>query len=339
MKNFVFILVLLFCSVVSFAKASQPDWVSGQSAKYPADKYLIGVGIADSLDGARGNARAEVAKVFKAQVTQLAQETQKEKTAQAGSRAVTSSSVEASVNTRVATDMQLEGVEIVETWVDSQKALQYALAVLDKQKLRTALANQISEQEQTIQAQLSAAKSATSVIDEVRDYAAALKAMDKKDELTARKRVVDPVGMGEADAVSRSEIQQRQHAALNKIKFIVEADQAGAKELVGSKISALGFKVQEAIPAPGSETLILMRCKASQEPLERNNPQWKFYTYQCTVQMLDYFNNEKILASNSKEGQVSQLSEDAAKQKALFACKQETANIAEALIKSYIFGE
>jgi hypothetical protein len=36
---------------------------------------------------------------------------------------------------------------------------------------------------------------------------------------------------------------------------------------------------------------------------------------------------------------VSQLSEDAAKQKALFACKQETANIAEALIKSYIFGE
>jgi hypothetical protein len=211
--------------------------------------------------------------------------------------------------------------------------------VLDKQKLRTALADKIMEQEQTIGAQLSAAKSATSVIDEVRDYSAALKAMDTKDELAAQKRVVDPVGMGAVDPVSRSEIQQLRHAALNKIKFIVEAEQAGAKELVGSKISALGFKVQEAIPAPGSETLILMRCKASQEPLERNNPQWKFYTYQATVQMLDYFNNEKILASDSKEGQVSQLTDDAAKQKAQFTSKQETATIAESLIKSYIFGE
>ncbi len=331
--------LLLLCSVCAIARSSAPDWVNGISAQYPADKYLIGVGIADSLDGARGNARAEVAKVFKAQVSQLAKETQSERTVQSGKKSANSSSVEASVNTQVMTDMQLEGVEITETWLDPKNASQYALAVLDKQKLRMALAGQIAEQEQTVEAQLKAAKETVSAIEQVRDYAAALKALDKKNALAAEKRVVDPVAVADVDAVSRTEIQQRQRLALNKLKFIIEAAQPGAKELIGSKISALGFKVQEAVPASGPDTLLLIRAQSSLEPLERNNPDWKFYTYQCSVQLLDYFNNEKILASDSKEGQVSQLTDEAVKQKAQSISKQEAASIAEVLVKNYLFGE
>ena len=46
-----------------------PDWVTGKSAKYPDNRFLVGRGQADSTEDARNRARADLAKVLQVAVS------------------------------------------------------------------------------------------------------------------------------------------------------------------------------------------------------------------------------------------------------------------------------
>jgi hypothetical protein len=57
------------------AGPKKPAWVNGPDPKYPETKYVTGVGIGSDLDGARSNARAEIARTFHARVQQTSRST------------------------------------------------------------------------------------------------------------------------------------------------------------------------------------------------------------------------------------------------------------------------
>jgi len=147
-----------------FAK-QPPDWISGFSGKYPEQTYLLGIGLGDSLDEARSAARAEISKVFKANVTQFSRDTKQESSIQQYNKNRISGSMKTELETSVFTEEVLEGVEIADTWLDEKNKTYYALAVLNKTKTRALLAGQVAEQEEIIQSRFELAKKITTALE------------------------------------------------------------------------------------------------------------------------------------------------------------------------------
>ena len=56
--------IMLACVALACAVGARPDWLDGRHPEYPRERYLVGVGDAEALDGARDRARAEIARVF-----------------------------------------------------------------------------------------------------------------------------------------------------------------------------------------------------------------------------------------------------------------------------------
>lgn len=331
----------IFLSVSLFAE-KQPDWVSGKSKAYPSQNYLTGVGIGRDLDWARSNARAEISKIFKLRVTQVGQDTLSEETI----KGKTDYGALGQIKTQVSTDQILQGVEIKEIWLDSKKKTHYALAVLDKQKTRLNLSQQISDSEEIIQLQLSVAKNSPSAIETARALNKALIEWGIKDELSARKRIVDPVSVPELNTgASRAQTAKQKEEALNKILFTVTEDEknqdANLKTIVSERITKLGFKIVPAVPdkIEQGSSVIAIKCGVTAQPFERNNPNWRFYSWQGTAVLEDAAQGAKVVATISKQGQSSHINEKAANDKALSEASQSVALAVEQQINQYIFGE
>ena len=333
-----FILGLLVSAVWAGSKA--PDWINGISKKYPVDAYIIGIGIGDTVDGARSAARAEIAKVFKSRVAQAAQDISKEKTVQEGKKSKTSSYSETSLQTNTSTDEVLEGVEISETWFNEKSKVHYGLAVLNKQKTRVALAHALSNAEEATQALMSAAKQSASVIDKILSLNKALLELNKKDLIAAKMRVVSP-GSGmdlPSGGASRGEIQKQLEESKSKLVFKVDAgeDTNNLKEAVSAAISKQGFRTIETSLEAGA-TLIMVNCKIEASPLDRGNPQWKFYNWSATANLVET-TNDKTFSNIAKQGQASHTTEDGAKSKAITESKKELARAVEESISQNILG-
>ncbi|MFH1829649.1 MAG: LPP20 family lipoprotein [Pseudomonadota bacterium] len=127
------IAVLLILPSSSFAK-SKPDWVDGESKKYPSPRYFIGVGAVpfdkggkkQQMGWAGDRARAEIAKSLR---TNVQVTTRAERNVE-GKKGV---SKQQDVVTASANEV-LEGVEIKEYYRDKKERMLYALAVLDRVK-------------------------------------------------------------------------------------------------------------------------------------------------------------------------------------------------------------
>jgi hypothetical protein len=336
------LLLLIFAAAFPVFASGSPDWINGISKQYQQKDYLIGVGVGDTLDSARSSARAEIAKVFKARISQSAQDMKSERTTQEGSSSKFSSRQDASLNTAVSTDELLQGVEIAETWLDEKKKIYYALAVLNKQKTRQALMHQISDQEELVSGKQAQAKSAESVIDKLRALNGALEAMNRKDELLVRKQVLDPVAVGDPSASGvRAGIERQKSDLLGKIRFIIQADDTpNLAARVAEKITGLGFTTVPSPPEEKTSDTVALKVTVGTAvaPVDRNNPQWKFYGWHGTVTITDAADNTRVISSVVKDGQSSHLTDDAAKTKAVMEAVQATASAVEQEITKYIFG-
>lgn len=322
-----------------------PDWTSGQSRKYPGEKYLIGVGLGKDVDGARSSARAEISKIFKTRVTQSASDASSERLLRDGGETKSSSLAESAQNVTVSTDQELTGSEIAETWFDKKSKTWYALAVLDRHKLRTALAFELSDLEEKIQSLVSQANRSASTIDKIRALVSALSLWDKKEEIAERKRVVDPAAVPDTgDASSRAAIEAERNAAMKTLLFEVDAqgDSAALREIVSDRIAKLGFGIAtggaKAAEKTGA-TLITVNCRAEIEPFDRGNRQWKFYNWSSGAEISEAKSGGVSFASVSKRGQSSALSDESARKKASLDAAQALGLAVEERISRDIFGK
>lgn len=331
--------LLLFASALGAAKL--PEWTSGASAKYPADKYLVGVGIGTDLDAARSNARAEIAKIFQTRIVQLSQETTKERSAKGGADAGFASEASNELTTRTSTDDVLQGAEIAETYFDKKKKTYYALSVLDKGKTRQNLTREITDLEETAETQIKLSKKAVTVVDEIRALTAALKAVDAKDALLVKKRIVDPVAVPDMPgSLSRAQLQQQRDAAVKKIIFMLEGSGEGnLNGIIGERITGLGFNVTDSSAAAGAATVIALRSAITVAPVDRNNPNWKFYGWNATMEMKDLADQGKVIAAIARQGQSSHISDSAARDKAVAEAAHALAVAVDQQITQYFFGQ
>lgn len=111
--------------------APAPDWVTGvPPAEYPPDAFLVAVGTGADLEEAGANAKAELARVFSAEIVSSLSLSETEQ--MEGMRSRTASDLW--VETRIDARNEIEGAEIARHWSRSAAGPPriWALAVLEK---------------------------------------------------------------------------------------------------------------------------------------------------------------------------------------------------------------
>jgi len=124
------LLPFLFALLIAVGK---PDWIERESAQWPREMYVLGVGSGDERAMAEDRARAEIARVFTTHVSSALAANAAESSVRTDRTATRTEQISVSEETRSTTDKVLEGVEIVQVWQDPVSRQVYALAALDRQ--------------------------------------------------------------------------------------------------------------------------------------------------------------------------------------------------------------
>lgn len=340
--NFLLVLVFIF-TTVTYA-ISEPEWIDNKSKKYPESLYIIGVGIGDTLDASRSASQAEIAKIFQLQITQSISDFKKE----SFSNREISNKMSTEINTKVTTEGLLEGVEIAETYFDEKKNIYYALAILNKGKMSKVIAFQILEQEVFIQTQVYSTNRMKSPLEKTKALTLAIKAANKREELINRQRIIDIISMPtpNTQSISLAELQKRKSDELKKIHFVIISDNQDNDynliNVINEKVTKLGFNIDATEDKVINEDSFraIIKCRLNLEPVIRpGSGDWKFYNWQVVLEMREKNQNGNILTTDTLQGQVSNLTDDTAKRKAVFAAKQETSLAIEKMINNYILAE
>lgn len=152
----VMISAILSCSSPSsHAKVSAegwPKWVHGEPpAQYSRNLFVTGVGSGKSLEEAKGNAKRQLAEVFDAQISgQFASQSQSNQSSSTSGKVEGVDQNQSQSQVVVKTEVQLSSVEIAESYFDSDNKEYFALAVLDKLKLK----NKVNQEATQIRARM-----------------------------------------------------------------------------------------------------------------------------------------------------------------------------------------
>lgn len=333
-------LFMLFCLLLPVLPlCAAPEWIDGVSEQYPARDYLIGLGVGDSLDSARASARAEIAKVFTARITQRARDTQHERSTRDQRRTRVQSENTVQQSTTVSTDEVLKGVSIAETWHDQKRNQHYALAVLDRRAATQSLARQMREQEERLADVRANIDSQAGLIPQLRAVNDALASVDIMEHLTARLQVIDPSAAADSgDPRLRADLESRRAALSAQVHCTIAADDTpGLRSRLAEKITSFGFTVASPDGQSSGAVALTLRAAVTVTPVQRNNPRWKFCNWESMVSLVEPAANNAVIAAVVKNGQSAQVTEEAARIKAVADAVRAAADAAEQAIHTYIY--
>lgn len=334
-QKFARVFALIALVVPLGAAPKKPGWITGPDPKYPDTKYMTGVGIGADLDGARSNARAEIARTFRARVQQTLTDQQTESSTSSGKkRGPAQGTQKSQMDTTLSTDTLLEGVAVAETFYDAKAKKHYALAVLDKIALRRTLTGQIVEKEQTISVERNRANESQNPLERARALSAAVAAARERDELSARRRIVDPSGMVDMPTGSTSELETALNKTLSDIPVTVTAegpDGSKVRDVVTAQITGLGLKVSE-----GTKSGLAVKAKLDVSPFDRGVPEWTFFQWNGTVELVDVTTGQ-VVSSSTPDGVEGHLTTNTARSKTISAGDSALGQEAARLVNEYLF--
>lgn len=222
----------------------KPDWIAGNSAKYPNKSYLIGRGQGSSPQQSRDRARADLAKIFQVAVTEASEDivTYRQSGQESDLQADYSAEVVRAVATR--TEQILEGVQIAEQWENTSSKTHHALAVLDRSRAANRLRDAIRTYDDRTAEYLQTARSADELLVKIGAADRAVDAQIKRASNQKVLRIVDSTGIGLSPLYNfaelvgdRDELLARMH-----IQPQVGADSLGGFDtILAGAVATTGF--------------------------------------------------------------------------------------------------
>lgn len=245
------LLIPLLLAACSNAKPldARPDWVTGNSAAYPASAYLTGRGDSDILAVAQDRARTDLAKTFSVNVSE--QSSDVSSYSQSSSAAAPQNSMDVSRNISTRTDAVLQGVTISDTWQDTQTHTYHVLATLSRSKASAALRQQIADLDAGTRASLDAAQASTDLFDKIAAAGQAVDAQQTRTGLQRSLQVVDITGQGMPAEWPLAKLQADRAALLKQLQISAAADGRNAdamKKLLAGSLAGAGFTVADVAP-------------------------------------------------------------------------------------------
>jgi len=321
--------LVLFLIGIGFA--GPPKWLSnGYDKKYPAEKYLCGVGVGKTLEEARASARAEISRIFRTRIVQAESNKQSE-TNIAGRKNIAETRSETAVQTYQTTAMVLEGIEIADTYFDKKQKNYYARAVLNRQNARQAISRQMSDIDMEIEKDFSLVQKTEATLAKIPLLEKILKLQQEQQELARQRHILEPNYPGN---IARVTDETALHQLKKKIKFaFAESSSPEVREVLSEKITAAGFEVASSSAISTAEyPLIVIDSRIKISPSDRENPRWKFARWEINQNLL---NDGQIISSRYQNGEESQLTMEAALQRA----RDKSRQIAAELFRNQIAGD
>jgi len=259
--------------ICSSAYAGRPDWINGQSKKYPDPRYFIGVGSVSLDKGgekqrrewAGDRARAEIAKTLRSEVKVFERSERTVESAKPGRRTVVSGKSRQSAVVTTSANEVLDGVEIKEYYKDKRDRTLYALAVLDRWKAAKRMENRANDINSEMLAEIEEGQQTQSdgrYLAALGHYQGALDLANALADLREMIEVLKPVGpTPRADAISRqSNIKKLIYGLKGKIRFTVEIEgpAAGVKNYVIQGLAKSGYVTKAGDSAGGAKTYNLV---------------------------------------------------------------------------------
>lgn len=300
------LLILLLLTDIALAKP--PVWVEGQSTRFPAVLYLVGVGQGSSRDGANASALATIAKIFRAKIEQ--QTNDWEKYLQIESRGKTQIEQKKTMEllTRVSTDKVIEGVQIVETAQDGP--VYYALAILDRLQATASLTERITDMDENIHEAVHLARNAPDKISRIKNYKRAINTFLLRNAANTDLQIVSIKGMGIPSPLSLMEIAQEFDEWLSK-NFLIDVKVAGVHGPVVQK-AVIEALLREGFPVNGEkqtgpEPDLLVRGDVVLSPLTLPGKAFKYVRWCVDLTISETKGNKivGVLTKSGREGHIS----------------------------------
>lgn len=206
------ILLLVGCA----STLEEPEWLDGESAEYPATRYLIGLGQADSAGIARDRARADLAKVFQVRVDeQLSDRTTAERT---GGKQTSESHIERRLS--VHTDQVLSGITVPAVWRDDS-GKHHALAVYDRLKAAEKLRAEARSLDGLVEREIVRAREDRDLLARIGAAVRAADAQRTREQVQDVLRVVDVSGIGVPSPYDSARLDSDARALAGRVSFNV----------------------------------------------------------------------------------------------------------------------
>jgi hypothetical protein len=330
---------------------SKPDWIDGISAAYPSDRYLVGVGQADSRLVAEDRAYAAVARIFKAEVSAQAKDWESYLVIEQRGQSNAERRLTLDHLTKVSTDKVLENVRIVDRWVDRRKGLHYALAGMHRPQAETSFIERITDLDRSISDDVEQFQRSSDKLAKVRSLRRATRNLVLRETYNADLRVIRPSGQGIAAAYRVSELthELEQFLATNLVLAVMvtgdhtePVQRALAEGLLkeGLQITRRPWGEGRSTDAYSSEPSpeLLVRGVVRVWPIDVRDPQFKFVRWCSDFEVVD-LTSQRVVGALSKGGKEGHLSEREATAKVVRVMQQEFSAAAAKAIAAHVYGE
>ncbi len=302
------------CALVTTVLAScaslggRPAWIGDPYEGRSREKVVAAVGSGADRQSAANSARAEVAQILSARIEGSIETSARAEIRRSGEGASSTVVEEIVEGVVVRTDVGLRGSEIAETWKASD-GTRYALAVLDKAKMRQALAADIAELDRRIADHLSEAASAGSSLERARAYLQALGPAEERNELLGIYRTVGGRAGPDVGGHSAATIAARARESLHRVQIAVDArridlssGEAGAElpELrseLSARLADMGLDV--AGDGGRRADALVLEARLGIEPFDRGIPGHATYRWQGTLELRGGDGDRALAASRA----------------------------------------
>lgn len=302
----------------SSAGLGAPSWIDDPYEGRARARVIAAVGSGADRQSAANSARNEVAQILDARVegtieTSASAEIER---SESGDRSTVIENIVENVS--VSSSIGLRGSEIAERWQASD-GTRYALAVLDKARMRESLAADLTDLERTVEDHLAQAAAAGSRLEAARAYLQALGPAEERNRLLGAYRVVG----GRADAavggLTAAGIAGRARATLREVRVAVDAREidlatgepgAALPELrseLAARLSDMGLDVTE----DGANAPLVLEARIGIEPFDRGIPRHSTYRWQASFELRD---GDRSLAASRSTGDESHTVDATARQ-------------------------
>ncbi len=326
--------LLLIISTVAIATVSafadprnpKPDWIDGSSMEYPNAQYIAGVGAADDRASAEDRARAEISKVFQANVTVNENLNASESNNQFSQ---TISQEVKTVSTKA-----LEGVQLVEHWQDGATRVYYALAVLDRAKAKAALTEKLAGLDKQAQQWKDQLDNSGEKLARAKAGMKLLTVLKARGGLNAEMRVIDAGGHGVDSPIDEAKVRPEAAKAVSALDVAVRLSGDNADEVETAVVKGLAALGLQSRTGASKDADIEVSGKIDTAEMKGDGSAWRWARSTTTVSLKDAHTGKVVTQFDASDREASADFAEAARRSRVELAKR-VADQASAAVTDY----
>ena len=337
----------------------RPGWIDGPTDQFPPERFLIGLGQADSQPVATDRAYAAVARIFRAEVTALARDWESYMLLERRGKTTHERKLTIDNVTQVSTDKVLENVQVLDTWHEPEGGTYYALAGMNRSQAEAAVLERIREIDGRVSTEVRTARRTDDKLLAIRNIKRAANHLVMREAYNADLRVIRVSGQGHPPTYRVAELTAELEELINA-NLIIDVDVTGEQAetirraviegLVREGLPVTGRPLGAEAPSQPSDDQadnqadrygrVVLLVKGSGRLWQADVPDPMFrYVRWCSDFVIMDVQSGRIVGAVSRQGREGHLTYQEAMNRAIKVMERElTADLAKSLA-GYVYGE